>query len=403
MYNDIKIEKLDHFGRGIAYINKKVVFIKNALKDEVVDIKIINEKKKYMEAVVINYKTKSSKRIYPPCPFYLSCGGCSLECLEYNDTLDFKLNKIKELITRNKIEYDKKIDVIKNVKPYNYRNKISLKIVNESIGFYEEHTHNLININNCMLASNCINIVIKNYKLLNIKNGTLTVRSNQNDEILLIINSDSKDYNIELAKLKEKVKLVGIVYNNKTIYGNNFYYERINGFLFKVSYDSFFQVNPYVTKLLFEIVVENLEYDSTVLDLYCGVGTLSIALSTKALNVYGVEIVPNAVINAIKNAKLNNKTNVKFMLGNVSEIVNNLNIQFDTLILDPPRSGIDKNTINFIIKMRPCKIIYISCDSNTLMRDLKELQTIYKIEEYKILDMFSYTYHVENICILKLK
>ncbi len=399
MYQNILIESLDYFGRGIAHIDNKIVFVYNALPNELVNIKIINNKKRFSEAIVTKYLKTSPKRIDSICPYFNKCGGCQLLNLNYEDTLNFKLNKVKELLTKNKINVNN-LEIINNENNYYYRNKLSLKIINEEIGFYENKTHNLISISKCFIANNNINTVIDNYKLLNIKNGDLIIRCNSNNEILLIINSQDK-LNIDINNLKEKIKLIGIVYNNETIYGNNFYYERIYHKLFKISYDAFFQVNSYITTKIFQELENNLKDSKNVLDLYCGVGTLSIIASNYA-NVIGVEIIPNAVLDATYNAKLNNSS-AKFVLGDVAKTVSKLEIDFDTLILDPPRSGIDKNTINFILSKLPSKIIYISCDVATLIRDIKLLEFKYELISYKIFDMFSYTYHLESFVVLNLR
>lgn len=396
----VLIEILDDYGRGITHINNKVVFVENALPHEEVEIQITSDHKKYDEAKVMKYVKKSKDRIESICPHFNECGGCNLLHLSYEDTLLFKREKIKSLLEKAKIEYKKEIEIIKNDNPFYYRNKISMKIENGKIGFYKDNTHELVEIKKCFLAKEPINEVIKNYKLLNLLNASLTVRCNNNNEILLIIESEEKNYNIELAKLKEKIKLVGIVYNNKTIYGDNFFYERINNQLFKVSYDSFFQINNYVASKLFNLIKNNISENSIVLDLYSGVGTLGISASSSSKEVYSMEIVKNAVLNGITNAKLNKINNMKFLLGDVSKTISKLNIYFDTLIIDPPRKGLDKNSKNFILQKLPQKIIYVSCDPHTLMRDLKELEKEYEIVELKILDMFSYTYHTE--CCVKL-
>jgi len=399
---NVLVEDLDHFGRGIAHLNSKIVFINNTTKGDVVDIKIISDKKNFSEAKVTKFITKSKDRVEPLCPYFNICGGCHLQFLKYEDTLTFKKKKVKDLITKNKINYHEYIEIIKNSYPYNYRNKISLKIKEGKIGYYEESTHKLVPINNCLIASSTINKVINNYGLLNIQNGSLTIRSNQNEEVLIIINSNNNDYDIDILALKSQVKVVGIVYNDKTIYGDNFLYERLNGFLFKISYNSFFQINPYITEQLFNLINENITTNSTVLDLYSGVGTLSIVSSQKAKEVIGIEIIPNAVINSTFNAKINKRDNVKFLLGDVKDTINKLKKEFDTVIVDPPRKGLDKNTLDFLIKSKIKKIIYISCDASTLMRDLKILTNTYEIKGYKILDMFSYSYHLESFVILSL-
>ena len=399
----VLIEKLDDFGRGIAHINNKVIFVKNALPEEEVEIKIINDKNSFSVSEVTNYLKLSKDRIKSKCPYFEVCGGCNLLHLSYENTLTFKQNKIKKLLKKNKINFDKEIEIIKNDNPFYYRNKISLKIENGKLGYYEENTHKLIEIKECITAKHSINKVIKNYQLLNLENAKLTIRSNNNDEILLIIESKKKEYNIELAKLKEKIKLVGIIYNDRTIYGENFFYERINNKLFKVSYNSFFQVNENITSKLFDLIKDNIDNDSIILDLYSGVGTLGIIASTKAKEVYSMEIVKNAVLNGITNAKLNKRDNIKFMLGDVSKLIRKVDLSFDTLIIDPPRKGLDKKTREFILKKIPKKIIYVSCEPNTLIRDLKELESIYEISDFKIMDMFSNTYHVESFVVLTKK
>ncbi len=400
MYQNILIESLDHYGRGIAHLDNKVTFVKNALPNDVVDIKITKTYSKYNIGEVLKYHQKSKERIPSPCPFFDLCGGCQLLNLKYADTLNYKLNKVKELFLKNKINYNKDIEVIKNPQNFNYRHKLSLKIKDNKIGFYEEETHNLIAINACLIANQTINEVIQNYQSLNITNGELTIRVNQNQEILLIINSQDK-LNINISELKKKVKLIGIVYNNKLVYGQDFYYERLFNHLFKISYDAFFQVNPYITIELFSLILSHIKENNKVLDLYCGVGTLSIIASLKAQKVYGMEIVPNAVLNALENAKLNNKNNIEFFLGDVSQKLSKLKLDVDTLIVDPPRAGLSKKTIDYILKNNFKNIIYVSCDINTLIRDLKLLENKYTLKEYKILDMFSCSYHLESFCFLE--
>ncbi len=402
MAKNVVIDRLDYFGRGIGQIDNKIVFVKNALPSEIVDVQIISSKKSYSEGIVTKYHKLSPKRIKSICPYFSECGGCSFLNCSYETSLNFKKAKIEELLTKNKINYSKPLEIIENPEPLNYRNKISLKILNGKIGYYENNTHNLVPITTCLIANPSINEMLKNYHLLHIQNGELTIRTNSNHEILLIIKSPETPH-IDYKSLKNKVKLVGIVYNGKPLYQDDFFYERIDNKLFKVSFDAFFQVNPYITTKLFKLLSDNINESSKVLDLYSGVGTLSIVASETASEVYSIEIVKNAVLNGILNAKLNKRSNIKFMLGDVSQLVKKLKLDFDTLIIDPPRKGLDKNTIEFIKLKKPQKIIYISCDVATLMRDLKLLEEIYFIDSYKLLDMFSYTYHIESMCILKLK
>ena len=398
---EVTIEALDHFGLGIAHINEKIVFVEKALPGEIVKIEIIEDKKSYSKARVIEYIKISDKRVESVCPYFGICDGCSLMDYNYLETLNFKKKKVQELILKNKVGYNKDIEVIKNKDYLYYRNKVSLKIVDGKIGYYKSKSHDLIEIKECKVANKEINKVIANYKLLNIENGKLIIRVNTNNEVLIMIESINDNYNIDIVKLKEKIKLVGIVYNNKTIYGDNFFYERIGGFLFKVSFNSFFQINHYICSLLFKFINEEVNSNDTILDLYSGVGTLGIVASKKARRVISVEIVKNAVLNGLFNAKINKQNNIQFILGDTSKIVNKIKDNFDTLIIDPPRSGLDKNTISFIKDSLPKKIIYVSCDANTLMRDLKLLENNYEITNYKVLDMFSYSYHLESFVVLK--
>ena len=206
---------------------------------------------------------------------------------------------------------------------------------------------------------------------------------------------------IYIERLKKEIKLVGIIINDKTFYGENYLFERINNVLFKISYDSFFQVNSSVASKLFQIVKDNISLNDKVLDLYCGVGTLSLMAAANAKSVVGIEIVPNAILNAIFNASINSVDNTCFVLNDVSEAVSKISLDFDKVIVDPPRRGLTKEAIEVLLKIRPEKIIYVSCDPQTLVRDCKLLSENYDIEKSYVLDMFSYTYHVETVLILK--
>lgn len=395
----VLIDKFDDFGQGITFVDDVITFVPNTIPGDIVDIKIVKKKKKYNVGSVINYIKLSKDRIDYKCPFFNKCGGCVLQSISYDATINFKLNKVINLF--NKYNLDIKPEIVKNPSDYNYRNKIKLMVIDGKIGYFETNSHTLVEINECVIASKAINKVIPLLKNFNIINGNIVIRCNLNDEILIIIESNDK-LNIDIDVLKENIKLVGIVVNNKTIYGDNFLIECINDIYYKISYDSFFQINPYVASKLFNIVKENIDKTDIVLDLYCGVGTLSLNAALNANEVIGVEIVPNAVLNAIYNAKINKINNTKFILNDAQDAVGKINKKFDKIIIDPPRSGLTKKTIDTILTIMPKKIIYVSCDPNTLIRDILLLKDKYSIEKSYILDMFSYSYHVECICILNL-
>ena len=396
----MNIERLDDLGRGIGYLDGKITFIPWTIPGDVVEVIVTENHKKYNVAKVKQFIKYSEKRIQPPCPYFTKCGGCTLQNLAYNDTLEYKVKKIKNIFKKNKIDIN--LEIIANSNPYNYRNKISLKVIHGKIGFFENSTHQLVEIDGCIISNQALNKCIPLIEKMNIINGSITIRCNQNEEILIIIESQD-NLKIDIDSLKKEIKLVGIIINDKTFYGKNYLFERINNILFKVSYDSFFQVNPSVASKLFQIVKDNISLNDKVLDLYCGVGTLSLMAAANAKSVVGIEIVPNAILNAIFNASINSVDNTCFVLNDVSEAVSKISLDFNKVIVDPPRRGLTKEAIEVLLKIRPEKIIYVSCDPQTLVRDCKLLSENYDIEKSYILDMFSYTYHVECVCLLKLR
>lgn len=396
----MKIERFDDLGRGIGYINNKVTFIDKVVPEDIVEVELTKEKKKYNEAKLIKIIKPSPLRIDAKCPYFSKCGGCQFQNITYENTIKYKKEKIVNIFSKHKISIFP--EVITNISPYNYRNKITLKVNNYKIGFYINKTHNLVEINKCLLANPAINASIPLIKRFNICNGEVTIRCNQNAEILIVINSQD-NLNIDTNYLKSQIKLVGIVVNNKTYYGENSLFERMNNLLFKISYDSFFQVNPFIASQLFQIIGDNIDSSDKVLDLYCGVGTLSLMAAKKAQKVLGIEVVPNAIINALFNARINDLNNTQFVINDASTAISKIKPDFNKIIVDPPRSGLTKNIIDVLLKIKPDAIIYVSCDPQTLVRDFTLLSSIYEIKKSYILDMFSYTYHIETILILTKK
>lgn len=397
---NVKIEKMDDFGRGIAYIDDKVVFVPKTIVDDIVDIKIMSEKKKYSIAKVNEIINPSKLRIPFKCPYFDICGGCSLQNVEYRIELEYKLQKINNLLKKNKIDYQVK-DIIKSAKRYNYRNKVSLKIEDNIIGYYEKDTHNIVEINKCFLLNDAINDVIDDLPRLSIINGSVIIRSNLKGELLLIIYTDKLNKD-GIKYLVNKHRISGIVLNDKCIFGSDFLVDKIDDYKFKISYNSFFQVNPYICKELFEIVKDYTKDANNLIDLYSGVGTLSIVAKENASSVLGVEIIDNAAINAKTNAMLNGVSNISFIASDTNKIISYLEGK-DFVIVDPPRSGLTSKVIEGIKKYQVKNILYVSCDPNTLMRDLNLLLTDYKIIEFKLLDMFPNTYHIESVCVLEQK
>lgn len=396
----VKIDKYDHNGRGIGYIDNMVVFVDKAVVGDVLEIKITKKRKNYWEGKIVKIIDASSKRRESICPYFYKCGGCDFLNIDYVDSLEYKKDKVKNVL--KKVNVDIAPIVVLNEVPLNYRNKVSLKFVNGKLGFYEAKSHKVVAIDKCLISKEAINKAIEVVKTFKIIDGEVVIRCNFNDVILLIINTKDK-FDLDIDAIKESIKLVGIVLNDECIYGDSYFVDKVNDIFYQVSYDSFFQVNHFMAEKLGLIISDLVDSDDSVLDLYCGVGMLSLFAARKAKRVLGVEIIPNAVLNAIKNAQINNFSNAKFVLNDAGEAIDKIKDKFETIIVDPPRKGLDDKTIKSILKMMPSKMIYVSCDTLTLVRDLEKLLEMYEVKKLYILDMFSYCYHVECVCLLERK
>lgn len=391
----VTINKLDNKGRGIGYTSGKIVFVKNALPGEVVTLKNIKEHKKYITADIQNIVKKSELRNIPKCPYYDSCGGCNLMHVGIDYQEEYKEEKVKEILKKY-ANIKENVKFIKNNKELYYRNKVTLKVKNGEFGYYNDETHNFINVNNCLIVNNKINEFIKS-NVIKINNGELVIRVNYQNELLISIKSEE---DVSILNDINKYNVVGVVLNGKVIYGTSFFYDYIGDFKFKVSYNSFFQVNNYMAINIFMILKSNLK-GKNLLDLYCGVGTLGLSLKDNFESIYGIEKIENAIIDAKENALINNCHNAHFYAGDTYEVLKDINVSFDTIIVDPPRSGLNEETRNLIIKLKPDKLCYVSCDPFTLARDLNILNKFYDVEKINALDMFPNTYHVECVCVLE--
>lgn len=393
----VEIKKIDQQGRGIGYFNDKIIFVPKTIPGEVCEVEIRKEKKTFQEGCLLEVLKSSEKRVKPKCPYYSLCGGCDLEHISYEESVSWKKNMLEELFSRNHL-WEQEIFVYPTEQPWNYRNKISLKVQNGRFGYYVLETHSFVEILECQIAKKAINDVLKDFSSYAFLNGELIIRTNENDEILLDIVTDE---NISiLSDLVNRHKIAGILINHKCVYGNSYFFERKNGVLYQVSMNSFFQVNPFISDKLFLYVQESLKNACNVLDLYCGVGTLGLQLDKSRVNLIGIEVVKSAILNAISNARLNHFTNSSFHLGKVEKIIEKIDVSYDAIIVDPPRAGLDKVTKETILKTNTKQLIYISCNPFTLVRDLKDLQQKYRLESVQGFDMFPYTKHMECVCML---
>lgn len=388
----IEILKLDHQGRGIGKLNNKIVFVPNTLPGEIIEIEIIQEKKNYIEGKVKKYIKTSKKRIKPPCPYYNLCGGCNLMHMNYQDQLEYKQQKIENIIHKYTSQNIKINKIIPSSNIYNYRNKITLHI-KDKIGLYEDNSNNIIEIEKCLLADNKINNILQELKSKELQEDEIVIRSSYNDSLIYYQNKNN---------LLNNIKCPNIINKSILIKGNNYIIEKLKDYKFIISPTSFFQVNTRQTINLYEKIKElaHLNKNNIILDLYCGTGTIGLYLSKECKEILGVELNEDAIKDANKNKKLNNINNAKFIVGDAKQIIKKLNYKPDIIIVDPPRSGLFKGMINDLIKFKANKIIYVSCNPLTLSRDLKELINPYKIEQIQPLDLFPNTYHVECICLL---
>ena len=389
----VKCERLDHFGRGIGRVLGKIIFVPNLFPSEEALVKIVLNKKKYMVGEVIQLIKKSSDRIESNCP-YESC-GCSLKSIKYEKTLEFKKNKVINILKK----YGDLENVVKEIfssdNIYGYRNKISLKVKGGKLGYFKNGSNELIEINRCAIASKKSNEIIKVLNECDLSKAREIIIKDFG-EVMIIINGDM---NIELLKPFSD----SIYMNDKLVYGKENVIAHLGDLKFYVSKDSFFQVNMNIALKLYNKVLEYLDSGDNVLDLYCGTGTISLFLSKYFDRVIGIEINEEAVRCANLNKKLNHISNAEFICGDASKKIHHLKFQADSIVVDPPRSGLTSDGINDILKINPKKLVYVSCDPMTLARDLKLLKSNYEVKEVTLFDMFPWTYHVESVvlCIKK--
>lgn len=421
-------------GEGIAKIDNFTIFIPGAIKGEKIKILIVKVLSSHAFGKIIEILKKSEERVKEDCYTYKRCGGCNLRHVNYKTTLEMKQNIVQSLINKT---LDKKITVRETIgmeNPYNYRNKAQYPIgINKNnepiVGVFANRTHEIIPFEECKIQkpiSEKIARFICNY----IKEKKISVYNEKTQKgifrhivikvgvatneimCILVLNADGfKEENDLVNKLKNKfTNIKTIVKNinkkntnvilgskNVVLYGDGYIFDKLDEFKFKISPMSFYQINPVQTEKLYKIAIEKAELNPNeiVFDLYCGIGTIGIFAAKHAKQVYGIEIVEEAVKDAKQNAKINNIDNISFFAGDVEELlfdlIDNKKIVPDVIIVDPPRKGLDGKSINNIIRVAPKKVIYISCNPATLVRDLHLLEDKYDIKEIQPVDMFPFT------------
>lgn len=394
-----KVINQNNEGYGIVKNNDKVVFIPYSLTGDVIDYDIIKENKKYDMGKIINIINESNERTKPICKYYYECGGCNLMHQKYKYQLEFKVNKvINNLKHISNINIDN-IDIIYD-NSFNYRNHITLSVKKDVIGFYKNNSNEIIDIDYCYISNDKTNNVLKEIRLFlnKYKNNYIDkISIKVFDEVL--INISSNDFNL-INEFKRFVNFDSLYINDKYVLGKKYIIAKLNDYKYKVSSKDFFQKNTNMTIKLYDYIKELVNNNETVLDLYCGSGGIGIYISDKVKSVIGIEVIKESIDNALENALLNNINNIKFICGKVENNINNIK-NIDTIIVDPPRVGLNKNAIKDILKINSNKIIYVSCNSTTLARDINLLKEYYSIECIKLFDLFPNTEHIETVILLQ--
>lgn len=390
----IEILDFDDLGSGIGKINEKVCFVKNGLPKEILKVKIIKENKNYSNCEMENIILKNKDRINPICPFYQECGGCNFLHATKSLENEFKLKKGEKFLG--------KIEKFYETREFNYRNKVIFHVKNGDIGFFKEKTNELVSINYCYLLNDKINEVLKLFlenKDLNF-NGNILIRVNNLEESLVAITGSYKY--IDLIKNSNLIN--NLIYNDKVIKDNSYFYEVVSNYKFKVSYKSFFQVN--LDGLIsIKIILESFLQDKNIrnaLDLYSGTSVLGIIISKYVKNVISVEENKSSTDDALINKELNKINNLQVINGRVEDYIDTFK-NIDLIILDPARRGLDLKTISYLKKIKSKYLIYIACKMDSLRRDTKYLKDDYEVLENYLVDMFPRTNEVESVSILKLK
>lgn len=405
----VDIFSQENEGLGVSKIEDVVAFIENGLPGDSGEVLIAEVKKNFVRGKMISFTKKAYSRQVAPCPYYDHCGGCNLQHQQYSAQLKFKENKVKVALERIGGLKDIQVNDIVYSDNFNYRNKVTLKIKGTKLGFYHHNTNDIIDIDNCLIsdgeinkAIECMRAFVAEYK--NNSFSSLVIRSSD-DGVMISLESESNELENELVTFltNKIVKIKSLILNNKVIYGDDYLIKKIGSYKFKLSALSFYQVNNNVMAKLYNQVeryVAGIKND-TILDLYCGIGTMTMILSGHGRKVIGIEIVSDAIENAIENAKMNDIKNVTFIEGKVEDKISRLLDQrVDTVVMDPPRSGVDKKALDAILQINPQQIIYVSCNPVTLARDLRLLSEKYSVKEVTPFDMFPQTAHVE--CVVKL-
>ena len=463
----ITITDIGNEGEGIGKVEGFTLFIKDAVMGDIVEARIMKAKKNYAYARLEKVVTPSPFRVIPKCEYYKNCGGCQIQQMDYAKQLEFKQNKVRNNLVRIGGFEETLIDAVMEPivgmqEPYRYRNKAQFPVGTDRegnliTGFYAGRTHSIIANTNCYLGARENQEILEtilNYMRDNkvtsyeevsgrglmrhilIRTGFTTgqimvcliINGNKLPAEDKLITALSKINNMTSVSINTNTQQTNAIMGTKvrTLWGSDTIEDSLNlmqesargngdfvkvpgsSVVYKISPLSFYQVNPIQTEKLYSLALEyaGLTGKETVWDLYCGIGTISLFLSGRAKQVYGVEIIPQAIEDARENAKQNGIDNAEFYIGKVEEVLPKLyaeeGIHGDVIVVDPPRKGCDEECLATILKMQPDRIVYVSCDSATLARDLKILcGGGYELKRVRAVDQFGHSVHVETVCCLQ--
>ncbi len=444
---DVDITGLSHEGAGVGRVEGYTLFVPGALVGERVRVQVNHVKKNFGFAELLEVVEKSPSRALPPCPVYDRCGGCSLQHLAYEEQLVHKQQIVKDNLRRIggfSVEGEGAVTVHPTLgmsDPWRYRNKAQVPIGEQNGalvgGFYAERSHEIIDMDECMIQHPAndeavadvkklaARLQIKPYDEVNhtglLRHVVVKVGARTGEVMVVLVTTEEfipqkeklvASIREQLSDVKSIVQNINpartnVIFGDKTVtlWGSDVIYDYIGPIKFAISARSFYQVNPVQTEVLYN---KTLEYagatgTETVIDAYCGIGTISLFLAQKSRHVYGVEILPEAIADANRNAELNGIENVTFETGPAEAVIpawKEQGIRPDVIVVDPPRKGCDEALLTTILEMKPERVVYVSCNPSTLARDLKVLAELYEVKEVQPVDMFPHTGHVECCSLL---
>ncbi|MBE3569463.1 MAG: 23S rRNA (uracil(1939)-C(5))-methyltransferase RlmD [Bacillales bacterium] len=443
---EVVFDDVTHEGQGVAKVDGYPLFVPGALQGEKGTIQVTKINKSYGFGKILDIYEESSERTNPPCPLYHECGGCQLQHVSYEGQLKIKEKHVQDCLVRiGKITDTEVLPVLGMETPWHYRNKAQVPVGERNgkliAGFYKKRSHEIMEMDACIIQQKqtdetiqavkdiCARYHIRPYdekQHKGILRHIMVRYGRTTGEIMVVLITRTKDLPHKKKIVQEIIERVpgvrSIIQNvnsNRTnvilgeetfvLWGRDVIYDSIGDVQFAISAKSFYQVNPEQTKVLYDKALEyaELKGDETVIDAYCGIGTISLFLAKKAKKVYGVEIVPEAIEDAKKNAERNGITNAEFAAGKAEEVIPEWykrGIKADVLVVDPPRKGCDPALLDTILQMKPKKVVYVSCNPATLARDLRILEDGgYKTTKVQPVDMFPQTGHVEAVAQIVLR